>query len=174
MARKTAIASEKRVSAQLSVGAMIVATAITGWLWSKGLDNPRNYVASMAINNHSRYGYRIDDCHACHRPVEGAVAFKTALGCYTSYCHGEFLPTTDDELAMRFAMKQYTQFPDAEERARHYLGLHEAAKGMECWECHKEHSPYTPIFPDGWTTYENRDRGVSYRSIFAPPVEEAL
>ena len=162
---------EKRVPRNLSIAAMAVSVGFTGWLWVAGLKEPREYVASMDINHHGGYGSTLN-CRECHVATGGMFSLHTELNCISSGCHGALHPDTSKEKAFELAVEKQQPYPDAKARARHFLDLHNAVEGQECWDCHTEHTTDPTVVPEGWQTYEElkRERSTTiidkeYRSL---------
>ena len=145
--------AEKLVTPRASYIAIGVAFLISGGVWFGGQKNPRVWTSNMAKNHHNDYGMELQ-CFDCHKPA--GSAFKTAPGCLTARCHGEFLEVGTREERIALAIQNSTklgEYSDAKFRVEHYLSMHEVFKARECSECHTEHTDRPTVFPDGWKPY---------------------
>ncbi len=145
---------EKRNHIYMSLGAIALSVAFTGWLWYRGASQPRKYVSAMTINHHVGYG-KSADCLECHTPKPGTFGLMSSMTCYTARCHGEFMPGTPRDKQIAMSLHIYSELPETEERTAHYLDLHKAVMGEDCTACHSEHKPHAaPVYPAGWDSYD--------------------
>ena len=144
--------SEKRVPRYLSLSAMALSLLLTGYLWSAGQKNPRQYVSTMAVSHHGGYGGA--SCYECHVPTG---QFTTSLTCITARCHGPLLPDNTPEQATQQALQleKWQGLPDIDKRAKVFLAMHQLyrTKGQSCWECHQEHQSHTTASDMGGDGY---------------------
>jgi hypothetical protein len=152
--------AEKRVPKYLSMAAIVASVAFTGWLADVGNENPRKYLASMAINHHAGYGGALA-CQECHVVSGGAFSMHSELNCTTAKCHGSLHADTSEERALELAIEQHQPMPDAEQRARFFLDLHNTFKDRACWSCHTEHTTRPTVVPPGWSIYSNQNDQAS-------------
>ncbi|MCC5877772.1 MAG: hypothetical protein JJU11_16245 [Candidatus Sumerlaeia bacterium] len=146
---------EKRAPVALSIAASIAAVAFCGYLWYAGAENPRVYHSNMAFNYHNQYSAFLT-CYDCHRPEKSRYGMALEMSCHTAGCHGEYDPSTSREDAFAMKLEEWGYYPDAEERANHFLDLHEAFSHQECWTCHAEHTVSPRVVPEGWTLWSER------------------
>ncbi|MEQ8820432.1 MAG: hypothetical protein RLY93_09310 [Sumerlaeia bacterium] len=172
-----AIASEKRVPRYLSLAAVMVSLGVTGWLFQAGKDNPRLYVADMDLNMHPDVWHQGEDypCHKCHKKTGVGAPYTTQMGCYSSYCHGEFSNYAPRERYVELFVEEWKKRgqpeDEAKRRTEYYFALHDAA-GFGCQDCHPEHKtlPKTPL-PDGFPAYETwakehaAAQGATWKSV---------
>ena len=148
---------EKYVPRLLSLSATFASAGICVWLWAMGNQDPRKYVARMAVNHHDNYGSLA--CYECHVPAGGRSALSTSLTCATASCHGELLPEKDAASARHVFVaekgeKYIADGPRISERADHHIALHSAVREQACWSCHSEHTAKTSAtVPPGWKTF---------------------
>jgi len=130
---------EKQVPRYLSYAAIIAGILLGCYLWTAGIAEPRRFVGDMAISHHGGYGDSVE-CYKCHVPVGGVFSIRTEMNCYTAKCHGELTPMNPREERVKKAQAIYAVYPDAAERGRRLLDIHDSLNS-DCWECHREHGP---------------------------------
>lgn len=160
---------EKIPPRYFSLAAIAAGALIGGWLLWAGAEEPRTYTVAMTISHHDGgYGVSVS-CQACHVPVD---AFSTQLGCFTGACHGELHRDTPYEEAIAMATQMMLEFPDAEERAQHYVDSHLRFSGSTCWECHKEHEEYEAEWPPSY--YHEEEAASAFRELGYTSIVAAL
>lgn len=168
--------AEKRAGKYISYAATGMSVFIAGFLYFKGLQKPEYFTASMTVNHHnSGYAKNPLSCYDCHGEPQTPVSLGEIMTCYTAKCHGELQPNTNRNEGIQIledGRVYMTQFDDFEERANHYLEIHEAVKEMRCTDCHKEHEPYKAEFPPGFGPYQPKSANVIQEPKEKAEIEE--